>query len=457
MMRPYQPTDLPPFLETLSKRRHFDAKASIIVTRAPGRLDVMGGIADYSGSLVLQRPIAEATFVALQPSDQPVIDILSFNPDSDPHERAYSMELSSLAPGGDPISYENLRAHFDNSGSSHWASYVVGVFLVLMRERGASFRQGGRILISSRVPEGKGVASSAALEVAVMQAVSAAFDVKLAPQELALLCQTVENRVAGAACGIMDQMTCACAEADSLLALLCQPAELQTAVHLPDEVSFWGLDSGERHAVSGSDYESVRAGTFMGHRMTVWNDARWGGYLANVSPSEFEREFASHLPEQMTGKEFLQRYSGTADTVTQVANDRTYRIRQPTVHAVFESHRVRRFRELLQAPGSEEQRKLLGELMYKSHDSYSACGLGSSGTDLIVKLVREAGPGKGLYGARITGGGSGGTVAVLGRADSRREIEQIVESYESITGHRPYIFSGSSAGAAAFGFLRLNL
>src|SRR5438093_11665231 len=136
-----------------------------------------------------------------------------------------------------------------------------------MRERGVSFSQGAKILISSRVPEGKGVASSAALEVATMQAVISAFDVELAPHEMALLCQKVENLVAGAPCGVMDQMTSVCGEADRLLALLCQPAELQEMTAIPDEIAFWGLDSGVRHAVTGADYASVRVGAFMGYRM----------------------------------------------------------------------------------------------------------------------------------------------------------------------------------------------
>ena len=60
------------FVETLRARRLFERGASLSVSRAPGRLDVMGGIADYSGSLVLQRPIAEATFAAVQRIDRPV-------------------------------------------------------------------------------------------------------------------------------------------------------------------------------------------------------------------------------------------------------------------------------------------------------------------------------------------------------------------------------------------------
>ena len=99
----------------------------------------------------------------------------------------------------------------------------------------------------------------------------------------------------------------------------------------------------------------------------------------------------------------------------------------------------------------EAQRVRLGELMLQSHESYSACGLGAHGTDLIVKLVRDAGADAGLYGARITGGGSGGTVAILGRADAASSIAEIAVKYRNVTGYSPHVFSGSSPGAAQFG------
>ena len=119
-----------------------------------------------------------------------------------------------------------------------------------------------------------------------MQAVTTAFEIRIEAREMALLCQKAENLVAGAPCGVMDQMTCICGEKDSLLALLCQPAELQPAVRVPEEISFWGLDSGERHAVTGSDYGSVRTGAFMGYRIISEKNASTNGYLANVSPAE---------------------------------------------------------------------------------------------------------------------------------------------------------------------------
>lgn len=396
----------------------FNTKADLIVSRAPGRLDVMGGIADYSGSHVLEFPIAEATFVALQSSDERRLNIVTLL-DDEPRHSSFTMLLSDL---DGPVEYERAREFFNRS----WAAYVAGVFLVLMRERNVSFEFGANILIASRVPPGKGVSSSAALEVAVMQAVTEAFQIEIEGRDKALLCQKVENLVVGAPCGVMDQMTSVFGERDRLLFMLCQPAELKRMITLPPQLRLWGIDSGIRHSVGGSDYGTVRAAASMGTRMIADLSADFSedGYLANISPDEFEREYLELLPEQ---------------------------IRMPTAHPIYENVRVQRFVELLERNEGYDE---LGELMYEAHRSYTALGLNSAGTDLIVELVQKE---AGLFGAKITGGGSGGTVAVLGDQTSRAAIERVVASYAKETGHHPYIFNGSSPGALAFGHLRLSL
>src|SRR6185436_5199647 len=142
------------------------------------------------------------------------------------------------------LDYGKLRERFAAEPDNHWAAYVAGAFPVLQRETMASFAEGADILISSAVPEGKGVSSSAALEVASMQAVAAAYEMEIAAIDLALLCQKVENLIAGAPCGVMDQMTSACGEANQLLELLCQPADLKGTIRLPEELQIWGIDSG---------------------------------------------------------------------------------------------------------------------------------------------------------------------------------------------------------------------
>jgi L-arabinokinase len=461
--------DVTEFIETLDKLETlFEPRSELTIARAPGRLDVMGGIADYSGSLVLELPIAEATLAALQKDDARQLRIVSL---LDNEKLIFEMPLSDLERDDEPVEYAEAQRYFKSDATRQWAAYVAGVFLVLSRELGVRFDRGARLLISSRVPEGKGVSSSAALEVATMSAVTAAFDVAVEPREIALLCQKVENLVVGAPCGVMDQMTAACGEANQLLSLVCQPAELRGSIRLPKELSLWGLDSGTRHSIGGGDYGSVRAGTFMGYRIiaelaglevkqrrdqTVIDDPRWHGYLANLSPDEFEEKFLAHLPESLLGDEFISRYGGTTDRVTNVERGRRYAVRAPTAHPIYESFRVQKFAELLDRQveqSSLEDKVAMGELMYASHKSYSACGLGSPGTDLLVELVKSAGIDRGLFGAKITGGGSGGTVAVLGNRDAEPVVVDLAHRFAAMTGHEPYIFRGSSPGSAAFGHL----
>ena len=97
------------------------------------------------------------------------------------------------------MSYAAAKALFRRDPATSWAAYVAGALLVLARERGLSLASCGglSILVSSDVPEGKGVSSSAAVEVAAMSALAAALGVELEGRALALLCQKVENHVVG--------------------------------------------------------------------------------------------------------------------------------------------------------------------------------------------------------------------------------------------------------------------
>jgi L-arabinokinase len=352
---------------------------------------------------------------------------------------------------------------------------VAGVFHVLSREHGTVFPTGATLLIESDVPEGKGVSSSAAIEGAVMEAVIAAWQVPITPRMRALRSQQVENLVVGAPCGVMDQMATICGEAGSLMALLCQPAEFQGSLHLPDGLGVWGIDSGIRHAVTGTGYGAVRIGAFMGYRILAElaglrvtagdrkghvhvDDPRWGGYLANVGRDAFRR-YAPNVPESLAGEEFLARYEGTTDLVTTIDPSARYAVRIPTAHPIDEHARVTEWAQRLRAAEgatSAARDARLGALMYESHESYSACGLGSNGTDRLVALARAAGPGEGIHGAKITGGGSGGTVAILAEARAGETIRAIAAQYAGETGQRAHVFEGSSPGAAHIGAIRLD-
>ena len=443
-------------------RTLFNSDKEVAVSRAPGRLDVMGGIADYSGALVLQLPIKEATLAAAQKSGNNTIKIISLTNNESDGTRYFEMRLEDFFISNRPLDYKKAQQYFAENAPAMWASYVAGAFLVLIKEKNIDFYEGANILIYSNVPEGKGVSSSAALEVAAMTALCSAFGISMDPHEKALLCQKIENFVVGAPCGIMDQMASVFGKKNQLMSLVCQPAVLKPFVRIPDGITFWGIDSGIRHSVSGSDYTSVRVGAFMGQRIIAeyfkkehYPQIPWN-YLANITPDIFEEYLAGHLPQKMTGSEFIKKYQNTFDTVTSIDPEKEYNIRNPAAHPVYENHRVNLFAELLKAPVSDEICCRIGELMYLSHESYTSCGLNSSGTDRLVELVKQKGPGYSLYGAKITGGGSGGTVALLGRNEARHRVEEIIDKYKDETGYTPYLFTGSSMGADEFGSLLLK-
>jgi L-arabinokinase len=452
--------------------KFFDPHRTVFVARAPGRLDLMGGIADYSGSLVLQMPIAESACAAAQARDDDTIAVWS--PVQDGSRTQFcEYRLGDLGLPSHPLSYQQARALFAREPSTAWSAYLLGALLVLAREKGARIDKGLVLLLRSDVPEGKGVSSSAAVEVAAMRALADLLGVALDGRELALLSQKVENEIVGAPCGVMDQMTAVHGEQDKLLALRCQPCEIEGQVSLPPGVEVLGLDSGVRHAVSGSDYGAVRAGAFIGYRMLAElrglaaavesgtvsiADPEWRGYLANCTPAEFAARFAAALPDKITGGEFLARFHGTTDHLTRIDRARGYAVLQPTRHPIDENARVERFRQLLQEPVSPSQLGELGDLMFASHRSYSACGLGSEATDFIVdQVMQRRQRGTGLWGAKITGGGSGGTVAILGeRGKAWHEVLRIKKAVADRLGHPPELFRWSSPGALQFGALRLE-
>jgi L-arabinokinase len=422
-LRPPQSNDTAEFCERVAQHALFEPSGPICVARAPGRFDVLGGIADYSGSLVLGLPTESAALVAAQVTADGRATAVSGS-------RRSSLALAELAE----LPLEALARRF--SGAEGWAAYVLGPVALLFRENGAR-PAGLRVLVSSSVPEGKGLGSSAAVAVATLRAVAAAVGRNEPVERLVLMAQRAEHVVAGAPCGVMDQMTAARGEAGSLLAILCRPAEILGSLRLPAPLTVWGIDSGVAHAVAGDGYRRVRCAAFMGKKLLGLD-----GYLAAADPSAVD---AAALPEKMPGREFLELHGGVDDPFSLVEADVSYPVRDATLHPVDEHLRVRLFADLVARPVTDERARLLGELMYRSNASYGRCGIGTPRTDAIVTAVRDAGWEQGLAGARVSGGGGGGTVVVLGRGDAEPVDARIAEKLGA-----GYV-GGSSPGAEAFG------
>lgn len=441
----------------------FSKEEEIISATAPGRMDVMGGIADYSGSLLLQMPIKQTTTVSIQKRNDGVF--------------SFRTQISKKKTDDFTIHYSELKNKIlseagriiKTKSAGDWAVYVLGCFLVLEKEKKIDLT-GANVLIESNVPWGKGVSSSAALEVATMNALDKLYKLSLGKEELAVLAQMAENLVAGAPCGLMDQLSSHLGQKNKLLPLICQPHQVEKPISIPRGINFSGIDSGIRHAVSGASYADVRAAAFISYTIIALNDGAtvedlnqartsgdwrnlpYKGFLANIPVSIFEEKYLSLLPKEISGKDFLDQYKVSIDTVTNIDEQKIYKPVVCGSHPVHENARVNEFRALLKSFKKKDDKQTsliqMGKLMLQSHESYSAVGLGNEYTDKIVEMVRDAGAGSGVFGARVSGGGNGGTVCILSYGkEGKNTVKEIYKKYKVRIMKKLFLFSGSSHGA----------
>ena len=445
----------------------FSAEDPIFVSRSPGRLDLMGGNDDYTGGLVFESTIREATFVAAQLRKDQTIELNNKTVTEEGWQGVLAFDWAELKTEA------MVKELVNRSASVRWTAYVVGNLFYLKKKFPEKVNCGIRLYMESTVPLNRGVSSSAAIEVSVMKASAAAYGIDLKGTELALACQWVENVIADSGCGIMDQIAVVAGKTGYILPLICQPCLPEPLIQLPDDLQIWGIDSGVSHQVSGIEYEAARAAAFMGYKMICdwenlpvtrdteseidrYTDPKWKGYLANLSRSLFHEKYEERLPEKMDQPTFLQLHSVHPDPYSPLKEDVIYNVRANTRYAVEENQRVQLFSELSRGASLSRSRRsyvLMGEQMYQSHYAYTECGLGSNATDLLVNLCKAEGAEKGIYGAKITGGGAGGTVAILAEKSAKPVIETIFETYKSAGFGDPYLFEGSSDGADEFGII----
>jgi galactokinase len=300
--------------------------------------------------------------------------------------RVWSREFS-----GDILEYE-LGAAAPGRG---WLDYVQGVTATLAA---AGHRLGGFDLrIESSVPPGSGLASSAALEVSLLRALRAAFGLAIDDLELALLGQRAENDFVGARVGIMDQL--AASLADEGVALFVDTRSLDyERVPLPPAAELIVISSGLSHGHAGGEYNARRADCERACELLGVPQLR------DLAPADLPR--LSALPQPLGRR---------------------------ARHVVTENQRVL---ASVAALRSEDVRRL-GELLFESHrslrDDYE---VSIPQLDLLVELGRAE---PDVYGARLTGGGFGGSVVMLARRGRARAAAKIASRYAAETGHRPTV------------------
>lgn len=345
---------------------------------APGRVNLIGEHTDYNDGLVLPTAIPQRTTVELCPA-------------KDGRVTVYSDELSEP---GTTLSY--LLG--EESAMGDWLDYVRGVTWVL-RQSGLGARLSGlRLRIQSQVPVGSGLSSSAALLVSLLRALRIALALPLSDVELARLARKAEVELVGAPVGLMDQLACSLCGPGAALFLDTRSLAMRT-VPLPAALELVVIHSGVVHSHVAGDYRTRRRECEQAaERLSVRS-------LREMDESVLPKLDA--LPEPL-GR----------------------RVR----HVVTENARVEAAVAALAAGDGVR----LGELFRQSHasmrDDYE---VSVPAVDLLVRLG-DADPD--ILGARLTGGGFGGSVVMLAKAGCGLvAARRIASAYEAQSGYRPTV------------------
>ncbi|WP_323960780.1 galactokinase [Arthrobacter sp. JZ12] len=356
---------------------------------APGRVNVIGEHTDYNDGFVLPFAIDRATLVAASVREDSTVRVSSTFSDGD----VVVAELDGLAAG-------------DVEG---WAAYPVGVLWAL-REAGHPVR-GMDLLIDSQVPVGAGLSSSAAIECAVAVAANELFAVGLAGPDLALIGQRAENEMVGAPTGLMDQSASLLGKKGHAVFLDCRSRETELVpLPLQDEgLALLVIDTRVSHAHATGGYAARRRACEVGADVM--------GVPALRDLSEADLEEASGLLDDETFR----------------------RVR----HVVTENTRVQEAVELLRAEGPRAIAPLLDSSHVSMRDDFE---ISCPELDLAVDSSRGAG----ALGARMTGGGFGGSAIALTQIeDIERVGAAVLEAFAEAGFTEPVIFAVSPADGAA--------
>ncbi|HEY3330017.1 MAG TPA: hypothetical protein VGK19_08360 [Capsulimonadaceae bacterium] len=439
-------------------QRFFDADGLITFSRAPGCLDVMGGVGLYTGSTQLAATIGEAAHAAIQLRGDTKLRIWTRSGAGDDDSPIIERELGDVVAG---VANENDSDECPRR--CECVRLIGNCFEYLMRQIGSTgSTRGANIVLESRIPIGAGLGSSDAVIAATLVAIDAAYSFNIAPEQLASRGTQVRQSGLQPDDAFASQMATVFGHKGKLLVYRCQTHEIDGYEPLPAGVRIYGITSGKGQAAANVPVNRGRIGAALGLDLINRRRAELGdspiGHLSELTPNKYRRDYAAVLPSRILGSEYNRTVGRDCETPG-INPVQLYSVRAASEHVIYESYRVSTFLTSLEEVGNNSGARVTlgliraGEAMYGSHWSYTRTGRGCRETTQLVRMAREAGPSRGIFGARITGAGSGGTVAVLTYgSDADATVREIAAAYTTMTGNEAHVvLAGKSPGAAEFG------
>ncbi|MFT4175578.1 MAG: galactokinase [Luteolibacter sp.] len=373
---------------TLGFRERFQQDATITAA-APGRVNLIGEHIDYCDGFVM--PFAINRYIVIAGRNN---GTTSARVSSSINEEIVSIDLTQPQEPGQP----------------KWVNYLRGVIRGF-QDRGHHI-PGFDLFIISSVPGGAGLSSSAALECAMATFLEGLLDTVLETKEKALLAQKAEHDFAFVPCGIMDQFASAFGKTNRLVLIDCRSGE-------PEMVPF-----------ENPDLTVLISNTLVSHELSD------GGYALRRKHTE---DALALLGKQswrdVSEADILSHWDQLGDPVNRRAR-----------HVVGEIARTVAAASAL----ARNDFETLGPLMAASHDSLrDDFEVSCEELDILVEIARKIGRSGGVIGARMTGGGFGGSTVTLCESRKASEIAAILSrEYESATGIVPQIFASRPSEGA---------
>jgi galactokinase len=383
-------TPIPSLAQTAREvfHEHFRNEATHVAA-APGRVNLIGEHIDYCDGFVLPFAIERAVVIAAATNGSGEARVAT----------AFDAESATFSVSGD-----------QEIGDPKWSNYLRGV-VQGFRKRGLEV-PGFDAFIDSSLPGGAGLSSSAALECAVATLLENLTGTEISTREKALLAQKAEHDFAGVPCGIMDQFASAFGKDGQLVLIDCRSTEVELVPFTDPSLTILVSNTKVSHELSDGGYAARRQNTEDG--LTAIGKPSW----RDVTPSDLE--LAAPTMDEIT----LRR---SRHVVGEIAR---------TIGAVG----------ALKAGDFP----LLGRLMYESHVSLrDDFEVSCPELDYLVATASEIGSAGGVIGARMTGGGFGGsTVTLCETAKAEAIAAALVKSYEAAFGFAPEIFASRPAEGA---------
>jgi galactokinase len=368
--------------ELVAKFEKMYGKKPEIVAYAPGRIEVLGNHTDYNEGYVFSAAIDKGTFFAVSASDDETCELTA----GDLMETA-KFTVSSVAPAKEMT----------------WQNYVTGTFNWLFDGNPAEAKKGWKGMFLGNIPLGAGLSSSAALEMCTVLALSKLYGIEKDKTAMAKIGQKAEHTFAGCPCGLLDQASSMYGAEGALVKSDFRTNEFET-VEMGPSVAFMMVKSNAKHALVDGAYAS---------RRQACEDA--AKYFASVL-----RKPVTHLRD-VTMAEWVLYRGGLSETTAKRA-----------VHPIGEDERVLQGASLLE----KGDLKSFGALMYDSHES--SRNWFENSCDELDTIVDAAKAIPEVYGARLSGGGFGGSCCLLvDPAAADKIAAAITKEYRAKYGDEP--------------------